>query len=163
MILERELLLYAWNLNYARKLFAGIPADSWGRSAAPNMNTGIWLIGHLAICVDYGMDLLGKPHVCPDSWHRDFGPGSVPGSPAEPYPPAKEVIALFEAGHIALEKAIREADPAVFHGRHSVNFNELMERLPLVGDLMAHLLTTHEATHLGQFSAWRRSLGIPAA
>jgi len=33
--------------------------------------------------------------------------------------------------------------------------------LPTRGDLLAHILTTHEATHLGQLSAWRRQLGFP--
>ena len=37
----------------------------------------------------------------------------------------------------------------------------LLRHLPTVGDLLAHLLTTHSAYHLGQLSTWRRAAGLP--
>jgi hypothetical protein len=32
---------------------------------------------------------------------------------------------------------------------------------PTAGDLLAHLLTSHEATHVGHLSACRRGRGMP--
>ncbi len=39
---------------------------------------------------------------------------------------------------------------------------ELFENTPLQtrGDLVAHLLATHPAFHLGQLSTWRRQMGF---
>jgi hypothetical protein len=44
---------------------------------------------------------------------------------------------------------------------HTLELRFLKGPLPTVGDLLAHLMTTHEAAHLGQLSAWRRLLGLP--
>jgi hypothetical protein len=33
---------------------------------------------------------------------------------------------------------------------------------PRMADFVAHLMTTHAASHLGQLSAWRRLRGLPA-
>ena len=41
-------------------------------------------------------------------------------------------------------------------------FDSMAETLPTLADLLSYLLSTHEAMHLGQLSAWRRQLGLPA-
>ena len=52
---------------------------------------------------------------------------------------------------------------AIAHGRqHAVDLAFLRESLTTVGELVAHLMTTHPAFHLGQLSTWRRANGLPS-
>jgi len=37
----------------------------------------------------------------------------------------------------------------------------MRSRFATVGQMIYGLMTAHEATHLGQFSAWRRAIGLP--
>ena len=68
---------------------------------------------------------------------------------------------MLEAGHQNLLEAVKNPDPAKMDEPHNV---DLFKDAPIdtVGDLVAHLMTTHLATHLGQLSAWRRLQGKPA-
>jgi len=38
----------------------------------------------------------------------------------------------------------------------------MRSRFATVGQMIYGLMTAHEATHLGQFSAWRRAIGLPS-
>jgi hypothetical protein len=44
---ERERTLYAFTLNYVRKVMADIPDDRMRRRQAPGLNSPLWILGHL--------------------------------------------------------------------------------------------------------------------
>jgi hypothetical protein len=158
-MLALELTLYTFNLNYARSLASDIPESRFVEQPTPGGNTPLWIFGHLTISTDYALMLLGQPMATPKEWHRLFGPGSSP-VPTGPVPTKTELLATYEAGHARVAAAVPGATPEALSQPHTVEMDVLKRLLPTKGQLLAHLLTTHEAMHLGQLSAWRRQIGL---
>ena len=156
---ERECALYDFLREYAHRLTGDLSDSDLGRQPAPGINPPGWILGHLVVAADYGLQLLGVAKVCPDAWHARFKPTSVPDG--GPYPPLAELLAKYDEVHAALPAAALRATSEWAGNPHP--FEPLREALPTQGMLMAHLLTTHEAIHLGQLSAWRRAAGLPAS
>ncbi|MFO0811486.1 MAG: DinB family protein [Gemmataceae bacterium] len=152
--------LYANLLDYAQRLAADIPEEKMAHQPAPDMNTPLWVLTHLAICTDYAAELLGGTKVCPESWHRDFGPFSKVGEHQGPVGTKAEILAALAAGHARVTELAKTPDSAAMAQANPFEF--VRKPLPTVGLLLAHLLTTHEAIHLGQLSAWRRVQGMPS-
>lgn len=158
---ETECRLYAFLGGYAEKLTRDLD-DSWmTERPAPGMNHPAWILGHLAISADLGLRILGQPTLRSAKWMRLFGPGSKAVEERGVYPARDTLREAYEAGRRALLAAAPGADPAAMSQPHELELAFLKEALPTCGLLIAHLLTTHEATHLGQLSAWRRGMGLP--
>ncbi len=158
---ERECTLYAFTMGYARLLSEDIDDARFAEQPAPGLNHPAWVLGHLAICTDYAAGLLGLPAACPKPWAQLFGPGSTPRPDRSIYPAKVDLLNVLEKGHERVTKAARNADPESIAQPHTLEIAFLKGPLPTVGDLLAHLMTTHEAAHLGQLSTWRRILGMP--
>lgn len=154
---ERERRLYADQYGYARELVADLPDEELAEQPVPGINHPAWLLGHLVIAADYGLTLLGRPAVAPEGWGALFNPGTVPDPNRATYPPKGELMNAYEAGHAAFDAAVAAADAGAVAAPNPVGF--LKARFPTVALLLAHLLTTHEAAHLGQLSVWRRTMG----
>ncbi len=157
---EHERTLYRMLLDYARRLVADLPEGRMTEQPAPGMNHPLWVLGHLAICTDYAAGILGdKTQACPDAWHREFGPSSIPVPDPPVRPTRDELWTALESGHARVEALLPRADPATLAEPHAIDF--LRPAIRTNGELLAHLLTTHEAIHLGQLSTWRRAAGLP--
>ena len=100
----------------------------------------------------------------PAAWGENFGPGTTPLEYADGFePPTKaELLAAIREGHARVEAALDDADldALALDDPNPIEF--LREPFPTKRDFLAHLLTTHDAIHLGQLSAWRRAAGLPA-
>lgn len=154
---DRERTLYADMYGYARLLVADVPEEEFAEQPAPGLNHPAWTLGHLAGAADFALSCLGAQPVAPDGWAAMFSPGTVPDPNRGAYPTKGELLNGYEAAHAALDAAAAAADPQQMA---KPNPSEMMRaRLPTLGDLIACVLTTHEAGHLGQLSAWRRMMG----
>jgi hypothetical protein len=158
---DREITLYAFALNYCRMLTADLDEAKLLAPPVPGVHSPAWILGHLAISTDYAASLLGLPRVCPASWFKAFGPGSAADSVPSPAPTKAELMSVIESGQARVAAAAKTADPAAMAKPHALNMELLKRALPTNGDLLAHLLTTHPATHLGQLSLCRRLMGLP--
>lgn len=158
-MMERECVLQAFVLDYAKKLLADIPEGDMGIQPAPGLNTPLWIAGHLAMAADFGSKLLGAPTSCPTAWYKTFGPGSDPVKIADP-PSKAEALRVLEASMTGLSAAAKSASAEKLAGPHG--FGPMEKATPTLGDFVAHLMTTHACSHLGQLSAWRRLRGLPA-
>ena len=154
---ERERRLYADLYGYARQLLADVPDEEFAEQPAPGLNHPAWTLGHLAIAADYFLTLVGQKPLSPEGWGGLFNPGTVPDPNRGAYPSKAELMNAYEAGHAAVAEAAANADPAAMAKENPVA--GLKARFPTFGDLVGYLLTTHEAGHLGQLSAWRRVMG----
>lgn len=154
---DRERRLYADQYGYARELVADVPDEEFAEEPVPGLNHPAWILGHLTVTADFGLGLLGQKPVAPEGWGPTFAPGSVPDPNRGNYPTKAELLNAYEAGHAALAAAAAQLDDARAATPNPIA--SLKARFPTLGDLLAHLLTTHEATHLGQLSAWRRTMG----
>lgn len=151
--------LYAFTLFFAESLMRDIDDTELRHQPSPGVNPPAWILGHLAICTDSALKLLGQPPRLPEAWHKGFGRGSDPASPDLPEVTKEELLTALREGHAAVVTALPSASAETL-ARPSP-FKALADSLPTVGDLLGHLLTTHEAMHLGHLSNWRRQRGRP--
>jgi len=156
---ERECTIYAFLLGYAGRLVADVDDNRFADQPSPGINHPAWLLGHLCVVADRGAELLGSPRSLPASWHADFGTGSLPRPDRVSYPAKAELTAALRSSHARLDALARAVTSEVADGPNPVGF--LRDALPTVGDLLAHLLTSHEASHIGHLSNWRRQVGLP--
>lgn len=158
---ERELKIHAFLLGYARLLIADIPDDQFTAQPSAGINHPAWQLGHLVFANDGAARLLGAPSVMAESWPALFGMGSKPVSDRSAYPGKDELLAALVAAHERVNAAAAQADPSLLDEPHAIPSEFLQRALPTKADLLAHLLTSHEAAHLGHLSSWRRQMGMP--
>lgn len=129
---------------------------------ADGVKTPLWLTGHMAAGAFYMGAMLDKP-VCPDfnpSWLTFFGPGSDAANIADEAPSIETLRDVILGCEQAVIDEVSAADLADYQDPHGL---ELLNSTPLQtkADLIAHLMTTHYATHLGELAIWRRTVGLP--
>lgn len=157
-MIETQIRLYAFAMHYCHMLLSDIDEERMSHQPAENINTPTWIMGHLAICTDYAAQMLGGPMECPKDWHKKFGSKSDPAALTQPVPGKSELVIAYDAGHARVTSLFAEADPTALIRPHT---SALLAPTPIksVGDLLGHLMTTHEMMHLGQLSMWRRLMG----
>lgn len=159
---DQLLTLYAFNLGYAQQLLADITDAEFHQQPTPGVNTPAWILGHLAICTDSALGLLGQEKQLPKTWRVMFGPGSKPEKLDDRCPGKSELLEAYEKGHSLVAAAVPGATAEQLGAPNPlVQLPGLVKALPTAGDLLAHLLATHEAMHLGHLSNWRRQMGRP--
>lgn len=153
--------VYAMNLDLVEKLTADLTETELATPIAANGNPPIWILGHLAVSTDSAGQILGLQSACPKEWHGWFGVGSNPEALPKPGPTRGELIKALRSGHERVAKAVHSADPKRLASQHGLTF---FEGSPIrsLHDLLVMLLTSHEALHAGQLSAYRRATGRPA-
>lgn len=151
--------LYRFTLASCEALMADIPQAEMDVQPSPGVNPPAWILGHLAICTDFALTLMYEPKRLPEEWHAEFGPGSKPLSEKHVYPDKDELLIALREGHEAVAAALANVTPEQLAAPNPLPMKFLQQNLPTVGDLLAHLLTTHEAAHLGHLSNWRRQMG----
>ncbi|MEQ8208462.1 MAG: DinB family protein [Lacipirellulaceae bacterium] len=151
--------LYAFNLGYCQRLVEDITEEELLTVPTEGVNPPGWLLGHLAICTDYALANLGAEKQCPEAWHKMFGPKSKPAAPGSDHPSKAELMEALETGHKLVTEASMNVSTEQLSGPNPIEF--LRGPLPTVGDLLAHLMATHEASHIGHLSNWRRQMGRP--
>ncbi len=155
---DREITLYDFMLHYGRLLVADVPDEQLAAQPAAGLNHAAWVLGHLAFVSDYARKNLGGAPACPPEWTALFGVSSQPTADRAAYPSKAELLAAYERGHELLKAAAATADPASLAAPNPNEKRRAM--IPTVAHVISHILTTHEATHLGQLSAWRRMMGL---
>jgi len=122
------------------------------------INPPAYILSHLAVSADSGLAKLGRAKLCPDAWHKAFGPGSKPDA-AWSYPSKAELLQTLESNYEQLRSAAAVATPEVINQPHGVPF---FTGTPIesVGDILVLLMTSHLGVHIGQLSLMRRQLGF---
>jgi len=147
------------NLAYAEALVSDIEDGQMAQQPAGLRNHPAWTLGHLAVSQDFALQLLEQPSAAEPSWVRLFGSGGVPTDDRLNFPTKTELLQALRLEHEKVAAAFK----GHFERRATAPnpFPPLAVRFPTVGDLVLHLMTTHEATHLGQLTAWRRVKELP--
>lgn len=157
---EQIQVVYDYLLTYGRIQAHDIPDDQFTVQPAPGINHPAWQFGHLSVATDLALNLLGKPSLCPKEWGPLFNPGTKPVADASIYPSKKALVTAWKTGHEAVTAALPSASPADLEQPHGLPFELIQKAFPRKRDLLAHLLSTHEAGHLGQLALWRRLMGM---
>ncbi len=152
---------FAFQLRYIEALVADLSEAEMTAQPAPGMNHPAWLLGHLAWAADFVPALLGGASSLDEEWSARFGARSRPIANAELYPDKATLLETLRTTHTAASQILPAITPQIL----ALPFPEPGFRsvMPTIGDGLFHILTTHEATHTGQLSAWRRALELPPA
>jgi len=121
-------------------------------------NPPVWILGHLAVSTDFAGRILGLELTCPPAWHKQFGPGSKPSELKSPLPSKQELLAAIENGCRRVAEAASNAPADALNKTHSIEILK-QTNLKTNGDVLAHLMSTHQAFHVAQLSACRRQAG----
>jgi len=145
-------------LEYFESLVEDLPERGLEVQGGGNGHSALWLLGHMAISVDFGNQVLEQETVCPARWFVAFGPGSSDEIKKPDKYDATEMIEIIRTGYPKLQELAMAADESLLAESHPVEIL-LGSALKTKGDLLGHLLTTHLSLHLGQLSFWRRLQG----
>ncbi len=157
---------------YAERLLAGITADQFARFARPggvlvHSNHPAFIFGHLSLYPARVLQCLNQPlgDAQPPAGFeavfkngvecRDDPDGTI-------YPPMETVTEFFFASYPIAFAALRHAPDAVLTGPNPTE-GRMRDMFPTLGAMLGFYLDGHAQSHLGQLSAWRRMMGLPAA
>ena len=160
MPLDREVKVYQFLQAYGEGLLGELAADRILTRTADTGHHPMWLMGHLAFIGQRMVDAFGGEAVVDlDDYGQRFGIGSELSDDHEHYPTWNQVLGIWRDAHRQIPELAASLDEVELS---QPNTNPRMsETLPTKADFYAFVLTAHEATHLGQLSAWRRSQGLP--
>ena len=155
---ERELTLYKFTLGHLKLVATDLDESAMGTAPFEGGNPPVWILGHLAVATDYAGRILGLEPTCPPAWHKQFGPGSKPSELKAPLPSKIELLSAIENGYRRVVEATASASSEALNKSHSIEILK-QTNLKTNGDVLAHLMSTHQAFHVAQLSACRRKAG----
>jgi DinB superfamily len=170
-MLDHALHIYGFTLGLAGKLVDDVADDQMCAQPVPGrvMNHGAFLLGHLAWTSDQGIALLRpiSPAAAAVSeaawndagWKELFAMGAKPLTDRSRYPSKAELLSALADGHSRFASVVGQLTP---EDLAMPTPERMRTRFPTIGVLLTGLMTSHEASHLGQLSAWRRALGWPS-
>lgn len=154
---EREITLNTMLIEGFKAVIKDIPDNEIYQPAPGNGHPPVWVLGHLAICAELGQKHCGGS-IAHMEWLRIFGPGSSDEIEDTGQFTKRDLAGAVIEGYGTLAELARNTDEASMSAPHGV---ALLEATPIqtVGDLVAHLLTSHFSFHWAQLSGWRRAAG----
>ena len=158
-MLDNEVNINRFLMRYVGMLVGDIPDERMAEQPLPGVNHPAWILGHLAWSTDRARSLLGLEPELPAEWTAMFGVGSKPSPNRGDYPARDVLLQAVERGFERLRDQAASATPEQLD-RPSTNART-KDLLPTAKDAVAFLLTGHMGGHLGQFSTWRRMIGLP--
>jgi hypothetical protein len=158
-ILNHVLAVYRFNLVRWKLLTDDIKDDEFTLQPA-GLNHPAWIIGHVTSAREWVKDFLhlaDRPGWNGPAWLEKFNRGTNISPERSKYPTKAELLAALEAMHQEVETAVLKLSEADF--TRDTPDPRIRQMFPKVGDILVGLMTTHEAFHMGQLSAWRRATG----
>lgn len=157
-------LLYCWNKNleYGPALVADLSEEQMilqpVESGKPANHTA-WVFSHLNVYLPLIACLI-QGETFEDPADHPFGKNSKPESDPNLYGPKAALVEAYIQGHQKVADLLKGADDSVLE--QDVLLPRWKQVMPKVGIILPYLMLTHECTHLGQLSAWRRIQGMPS-
>lgn len=154
---QRESLLSQFMVNYLDMVAAEVTDENLHSRPVESCHTPLWILGHLAICAELGIKMLGG-EIEHQNWLPVFAPGTKDDFTSSEGYSRDELVTCIQSSYARLSEMANVANDEILNQPHGVDLlNNTV--LKTVGDLVAHLMTTHLAFHLAQLSDWRRASG----
>lgn len=158
-------------VSYADRLLTGVTADKFARFApvgnsVVTSNHPCFILGHLSLYaprVVAELDGDAKAIQPSETFVTAFSKDAVCVDDPDGtiYPAMDEVVSAFRSSHQVAIDLLPTVEDSVFH---QPNPNDAMrEKFPTIAAMHSFYLGGHIMIHMGQFSAWRRMMGMPAA
>ncbi|QDV13719.1 DinB superfamily protein [Rosistilla oblonga] len=156
--MELEAKLFTMMRGVLTEMVDGISDADFQSLPAGGGNSPNWILGHLALCNEFGLMTMGLPVERAEQMMPIYGPGSQPTEAADNLMSKADLVTFFNESADRFLMAVANASDEDLAAERSSPI--LKAHLPTVGDMVGHLLTTHFGMHIGQLSAWRRSRGM---
>lgn len=169
VLVEGLIVMSQRNVEYAQRLVADLTpqqmvAQPAGLPAgARTVNHAAWVLGHLAAVNYLYAGILGDTSALPPiqgDWNALFLGKSAPQPDAALYPDKDFLFKVMSQGS-DLRAAAARAKPDAFWTQAPED-ERRKARFGTNAAFLVHMLVNHDAIHLGQLSAWRRTLGLPS-
>lgn len=161
----------AMGVAYAERLLKDVSASQFSRFAEVggkmiHSNHPAFVIGHLSIypsrvVTDLGGDATA---IAPSSHYETLFSASatcVDDPDGTVYPSMEELTEKFYTAHQAAIESLRASDDSLFVAENPLE--RMRGKFATVGSIHAFYMGGHVMMHLGQFSAWRRAMGMAPA
>lgn len=155
---EQDIQVNQFLLGYADTLLRDLPDERLSEQPLPGVNHPAWILGHLTLTGDFAVKLLGGEAILPREWIVQYGPKSTPTPDRAVYPSKDELLNRLTERFDFTRHLARTADPEAMSAPNPRA--HMAAQLPTLGDLVSFLMTGHLGVHLGQFSTWRRMIGL---
>ncbi len=159
-------------LLYAERLLKDVRPNQFARFARPGgvmiaSNHPAFILGHLSLYPRRVLELLGQAAgaaVVPAEFDALFKAGVECRDDADGrlYPAMEKLTSLYFSAYRAANDAARGAGDEAYD-RPNPAEGRMRELFPTLGPAINFYLVGHVQSHLGQFSAWRRMMGMGAA
>ncbi|MBL8830007.1 MAG: DinB family protein [Planctomycetaceae bacterium] len=154
---DNEIAINQFQLSLLSRIVDDLADDSLYEPSPGHGHTPLWILGHLAICAEFGQSLLGGQLTHHD-WAATFGPGSS-DRPA-PNPAWSKVLFrdAITACYSSLQSMAAHANSEHLAKPHAFEF---FRGTPIatIGHAVALLLTNHFGFHISQLLSCRRVQG----
>lgn len=156
---EATLIAWSRNADYGKKIVADLTVDQMIIQPGPGMNHPAWILSHLNAYHGPLLAMLSGEEFA-DPKDHPFGMQSKPESDAAIYASKDELVAAWQQGHddVALHLAAATDETLA----QPLKLERWAKPFPRVIDALPYIMISHESTHLGQLSAWRRVQGLPS-
>ncbi len=149
---------YQFQRQYLTLLVEDIPEERMTSQPPGIVNHPAWQLAHLAVVQDRLVQILGgKSRLDPD-WEKRFGRGSTPASAGAGHPTRADLLGIIDERRgefVRLFSRLGAEELAKPPGVPGIP-----PRFSSLGMFLTFVMMSHEATHLGQLSAWRRAMGM---
>lgn len=119
-----------------------------------------WTIGHLTHVLQLIGTVIGIKRTLPTEWIARYGPGSKPVADVTAYETKQGLMALLRASGTRLADAVGKIDDTTLD--QPFPDPAYLDVFPTVRHALTQVLVGHTAFHIGQISAWRTAMGLPA-
>ncbi|MFZ2875641.1 MAG: DinB family protein [Phycisphaerales bacterium] len=144
------------NASYALRLVEDVPAERFVNGLP--LNHPAWIFSHLNAYAQIAIALARGQAFADPADHR-YGAKSEPTPDPADYEPKSALLTAWSRLHDDGAQALDLASDAALAAPTPLGRWRTLH--PTVGDMLVTLMVKHESGHLGQLSAWRRSLRLP--
>jgi len=148
-------------IGYAELLVKDIPADKFAHMPHPKMNHPAFCIGHLSLYPNRLLPMIGYPNLVVDkpAFPPLFQAGVECVEQDGRYPHKDEIVGYYLERYSAIANVLPDVPDEVFQRANPIE-GRLKDLFPFVGTVVNFMLNSHNMSHLGQLSAWRRAMGL---
>ena len=158
-------------IGYAKLLLADVTDQDCSRFArigdtVIESNHPAFILGHLTLYPTRVVGQLGQDVASvapPETFEKLFSHEAkcLDDPDRTIYPPLDEITTVMMSGYDTAIKLLESTDDEAFLAENPIE--RLRDRFPTLGSALGFYVGGHMMMHLGQLSAWRRTMGMGAA
>ena len=151
---------FAYALDYLREQVADVAAADMVAQPKGIANHPAWVIGHLTFTCQMLAGAIGTPEWLPADMAQRFGTGSVPVADVHAYGTKEDALAALRDAQSRITAAVEQLNDA----RLDEPFPDpaYLDVFPTIRHAITQVLVGHTSMHVGQLTAWRRAMSLPA-